>query len=119
MADGGQERRETHARRASARQDSGMDSLEPQARLTTREDQMLEIGYDVIYTKAHWDWLRSAGRALKANSRTLQIGTVVGLEEPGVVIVRWESGKPWPAKEARRKFPEHVRHLAENLETLP
>ena len=55
MADGGQDRREPHPVRASARQDSGMDSLEPQARLTTREDQMLEIGYDVIYTKAHWD----------------------------------------------------------------
>lgn len=86
---------------------------------------MLEVGYDVIYTKDHWEWLRSAGRALKAHKRTAFIGMVVGLEDPDevparqVVVVRWNAGRPWPTKDKQREFPANVRHLAENLQTLP
>lgn len=80
---------------------------------------MLEIGYDVIYSKAHWEWLHLAGRVRKADKRTQHVGLVVGLEAPEVVVVRWNAGRPFPVKEDKRTFPEHVRHLAENLIPVP
>ena len=80
---------------------------------------MLEVGDHVTYTKGHWEWLRSAGRTLKATHRTDFVGRVVGLEGSVVVVVRWNAGRPFPVKEDKRTVPEHVRHLAENLETLP